>query len=512
MFVLEALLLTFITTPLVTALYPPHRRVRVAATGTDVTSITGMVETHPKSKPDDEDYSWKTRFTVVLDKIEHLPGMMALTQLVLPVSPIDSDSTNTGALSGKIGSTSRPHAKQKSMEPFVDALRLIELSDRTSAVMKSSVADTILHSDPLLGVFRMFGELHDLDIATSLSIVTYSDLAYSVADHARNNASQLILLPWLPPSISGHEPNATSAATPRAVGHTSNPFDAIFGSKVDKSASAIHSQFVRGVFAQSKTDVALFIDRSHTPGETRVVGSTQHIFLPFIGGPDDRLALEFVVQLCTNPRITATIMKIAKKEVDPAHKKLTAVHSDEVRVADEIEANIRGNEFTVTSVGSIYLCSSPTTYILFSKTIGLPDTVYGHATTQTRLQSETADSVTWARYTMRPQKAPLSPLTDALSRIEFTELATPAPLHAAVESATSQLDSLLEKRSRLLVVAGRSRRLAVESHQQELRELTEEHGSVGHEVKKTIGDVATAFVISGCKAGLVVVQAAVGID
>jgi len=38
----------------------------------------------------------------------------------------------------------------------------------------------------------------------------------------------------------------------------------------------------------------------------------------------------------------------------------------------------------------------------------------------------------------------------------------------------------------------------------------EEHGSVGHEVRKTIGDVATAFVVSGCKAGLVVVQAAVG--
>jgi hypothetical protein len=113
---------------------------------------------------------------------------------------------------------------------------------------------------------------------------------------------------------------------------------------------------------------------------------------------------------------------------------------------------------------------------------------------------------------MRPQKTLLTPLTDALSRIEFTELATPAPLHTAVESATSQLESLIEKRSRLLVVAGRSRRLAVESHQQELKELTEEHGSVGHEVKKTIGDVATAFVVSGCKAGLVVVQAAVGKD
>jgi len=56
-------------------------------------------------------------------------------------------------------------------------------------------------------------------------------------------------------------------------------------------------------------------------------------------------------------------------------------------------------------------------------------------------------------------------------------------------------------------LAGRSRRLAVENHRDELKQLVEEHGSVGNEVKKTIGDVATALVVSGCKAGLVVIQA-----
>ena len=109
---------------------------------------------------------------------------------------------------------------------------------------------------------------------------------------------------------------------------------------------------------------------------------------------------------------------------------------------------------------------------------------------------------------MHPTDGPVTPLTDALSRIKFTELETPVPLHAIVQSTYSQLESLNEKRSRLLIVAGRSRRLATENHNQELKELMEEYGSVGQEVKKTIGDVATAFVISRCKSGLVVVQAA----
>ena len=49
-----------------------------------------------------------------------------------------------------------------------------------------------------------------------------------------------------------------------------------------------------------------------------------------------------------------------------------------------------------------------------------------------------------------------------------------------------------------LVVLGRSRRMAVEDHHKELKKLVETHGSVGGEVRKTIGDVASALVIAGC--------------
>ena len=54
----------------------------------------------------------------------------------------------------------------------------------------------------------------------------------------------------------------------------------------------------------------------------------------------------------------------------------------------------------------------------------------------------------------------------------------------------------------------RSRRLAVENHRSELRDLMLENGAVGAEVRKTIGDVATAFVVAGVATGVVVLQAA----
>lgn len=118
------------------------------------------------------------------------------------------------------------------------------------------------------------------------------------------------------------------------------------------------------------------------------------------------------------------------------------------------------------------------------------------------MQSETADNITWAQYTGPRNDASSSLSTDALSRIEFRELATPVPLRAAIQECS------LNFATRLLIVTGRSRRLAVENHQAELKELMGEYGTVGSDVKKTIGDVATAFVVAGCGAGVVVLQAA----
>lgn len=313
MFILEALVLTFSTTPLVMALYPPERRVRV---GEEAPTAGGdeRGQADDKASIINEEQPWRHQFTVVLDKLDHIPGAMALTQLVLPPHSTPSDAMST---------TTRTEVADKHKMPdvSVDALQLIELSDRTSAMMKSSVADSLIHTDPILGIFRMFGELNELAVTTSLSVVPYDDFARSVAEHAQRHASHLVLLPWLPPTAPSTVVDMSATATggdgttPKITKADHNPFDVLFGSagsKTDKSPSATHSQFVRGVFAQSKTDVALFVDTSDHLG--RRVGACMHIFLPFFGGPDDRLALAFVVQLCLNPRMTATVVRMVKRD------------------------------------------------------------------------------------------------------------------------------------------------------------------------------------------------------
>jgi hypothetical protein len=350
MFVLEALVLTFVTTPLVTWLYPLRLRRRISAAG--VFDHVADDEAAAKKAEKVSEGEFKTRFTVVLDKLEHVAGMMALTQLVQPIGPVFAHKKTTI----RDPSTSQNEA----FAPHIiatEALRLIELSDRVSDVMKSSVSESLLRTDAMLAIFRMFGQLNGICVTPSLSVVKFDDLAYSVAEHARNHGSHMIFLPWLPPvhdpPTGDEHPQISLSRTPtqQAIGpagptlpatrspSSHNPFELLFRSSnfkstapasstgghhaaadVSNSVSITHSQFVRGVFAQSTTDVALFVDQSTLDPMLSVVDSgceglyQQHVFLPFFGGPDDRLALEFVVQICVNPRIRGTVLRITKTE------------------------------------------------------------------------------------------------------------------------------------------------------------------------------------------------------
>ena len=506
MFVFEALLLTFMTTPAVVLLYPPEKRVRVSPTGANFTNVAAGDTSHTmsiaESRSGDSSHKkpvepWKTRFTVVLDKVEHLPGMMALAQLIQP--PPQALARES------------PHA---SSDVCVEALRLIELSDRTSAIMKSSAWDSLIYTDPLLGIFRSFGELNGMAVTTSLNIVSYDDLASSVADVAGRNGAQLVLLAWLPPHREVSEVAtavATTPPTPRV--QVSNPFESLFRTAPNPghSASALHSQFIRSVFAESAADVALFVDQS-APGETPKVttgasgtGGRWHLFLPFFGGPDDRFALEFVVRLCAHPRVSATVVRFSKTN-PPGSQRASIVEQPETSQDD---ADVQQNASTVHSVSSF---GFPSPYIRADtayQTSVFPDTVYGHATTQTRLQSETADGIVWQRFAYSSETENLDSVASAaLTRIEWKEVVTPNPLRAVVDRAAQLEDCTADRRSRLLIVAGRSRRLAAGNRHAELKGLVEEHGEIASEVKKTVGDVAAAFIVTGCKASIIVFQAA----
>ncbi|KAG9315986.1 hypothetical protein JVU11DRAFT_3644 [Chiua virens] len=277
----------------------PQHRTFTSATRVVNTSFTDDIEkAHSVGEVAVIAEEWRSRFTVVLDEFDHMSGIMALTKLVLSPTSDDLALSNT------------------KMTQSVNALRLIELSERTSTIMKSAMTEMLINTDLLLGVFEMFGEQNDIPVSASLSVVPREEWANTVTEHAQRHGSQFVLIPWISPtSGSPADPPEAGMSHPHCVPRSETcPLDTFFGlsTKVaSESASTLHSQFVRGVFQHSKTDVALFVDFGNNTG----TNGRQHILLPFFGGPDDRLALEFVVQLCANPRVRATVVRVGRGSV-----------------------------------------------------------------------------------------------------------------------------------------------------------------------------------------------------
>ncbi|KAJ3517595.1 hypothetical protein NLJ89_g410 [Agrocybe chaxingu] len=476
MFVVHALVLTFMTTPLVIAFYPP--RYRIHHRGGDE-KPAGDEAALPARPPSNDEH--KTRFSLVLDKIEALPAAMTLSQLlhypsaVFPSSQTSPLSTiNEKALEAGLNDA-KDHGEAPPRSAItIEALRLMELTARTSAVLRSQEADSLIYNDPVVSVYKTFGQLNHFNVSAKLSVVNYEEFPEAVAKHVSDTGSEMVIIPW-PRGI-------TSVLEEEAQGQqvgTRNPFDGIFHRTTteDQTSSVVYSEFIRNVFSQSPSDIALFVDRGLTTAPT---GNTkQHFFLPFFGGPDDRLALTFLVQLCENYAVSATVVRLATTDSD-----------DAARTTDDAKLS-----------GAL----SPT----FQNTVAAADTVYGQHTTQTRLESDTADNLLWSKYTT-PSTVHPSNVASALTRITFINESATKPLHRVAELAKQEAAiSLARSGKTLIVLAGRSRRLAVENLRGELRTLISETGSsISSSVPKTLGDVGAGLVAAGVNASLLVLQAA----
>ncbi len=310
MMVLQALVLTFVTTPLTILIYPPRYRIHHGK------GLEGALVPGSGSATSSDEFK-RSKFAFVLDAVEHLPSAMTLTQLLQPLSA----KLNAAEKSF----TEKASQSESSVAPYIpnisiDALRLVELTERTSAVLKSQSADTMIRNDPVLSVFRTFGRLNYFSTSSFLSVISYDEFSAQVIDHARERGSQMVVIPWL---LAPHVAEAATSPS-HHTGLPYNPFDVLFKtSGTDEAASLLlHSQFIRDVFARSPSDVALFIDR----GLSTDSGSTiyPHIFLPFFGGPDDRLALSFVIQLCMHGAIGATVVRMRQLESDGKESLISA--------------------------------------------------------------------------------------------------------------------------------------------------------------------------------------------
>lgn len=331
MFVVMALVTTFMTTPLTLALYPKWYQDKVArwrrgeidwdGNVRDQTTSTSSheVSEKPTAKPIE-------RMTVYLrlDSVANVCsfiGLLGTDGKPRESAPREHYSKRVADPAAESSIEDHP-TDEAEKKPLLHAhgIRLMELTDRLSSTMKVSEIEEYSSWDPVVNVFRSFGQINNIPSEGRVSVIPESSFADAVLDMARDTSSNFLLLPW---SASGRIIDRQSVwSSESASDNTNAPYPSFV------------SDVLRGINSFSNVSVGILVDRAldmpsqerHTlhranstvslPNiRTNLASLTagnrnQHILFLYIGGPDDRFALRLVLQLARNHLVTATIVHI----------------------------------------------------------------------------------------------------------------------------------------------------------------------------------------------------------
>ncbi|GAC98359.1 hypothetical protein PHSY_005952 [Pseudozyma hubeiensis SY62] len=552
MFVLMAVVSTVITTPLTLWIYPESHRTRLD--DTSVHSHHGG-KTASGEEEDDHDVSSRLspkRLLVVLSSFEHLPGLMTLVQLMQPtLAAANNDAAASNGLrhrrSKQTSSGSEAEAAEKSIEtgdeddpsvsgaeyqtpvlaseaPFasaalagrsqaqisIDALRLVELTDRTSAVMKVSESEDTMRADPIINVFQTFAHLNGLPVQSTMSVIPQEEFATAVTRRCRAAGSNFIILPMTlaqaPASGGGtgagapdgavagpSSPLAATLANPLeslfSVGWASAPSESLKG-----RYSTQHFNVVRKIIQTAETDVGLLIEHKAAPSGRESHGSaqifsrvgSQPILLAFMGGPDDRAALDLVARLCANNRhLSVLVVRMTRISSEEAGEDQlptvppTVHHEISLNYAQQAALRAGGS-----NMDTIY----PTQHS--GARSGEP--------LQSALEATLEDDLALQR--VQDQIA-----SDRFSgRLTIEDVSTARPLRQLIE--------LTRKHRPAMVVVGRGRRNPTQTHRDELKALIAQRNGGGDaverqlnsEMTKVIGEAATSLSFGDVGSTLVI--------
>ncbi|CAI2174104.1 15350_t:CDS:2 [Funneliformis geosporum] len=414
------------------------------------------------------------KLLVVLNKAEWLPAIMTLIQLLQP--PPTSTVGRKENERQEIGSSTSPQitsptvVEQSSNQSFiVHALRIIELTQRLSTVMKfNETEETTLH-DPIMNIFRMFGYLNFVYIKANLSVVPIQYFAQEVAENIKDTGSDMVIIPW----------NGAGAI----IDDPANPIEERLGYREKKDTSPQVAQFVHGVFDEVDVTVGFLIDRGLGVDIPRSYHSSSNgisinVYLPYFGGVDDREALSFVVRLLNHPHVTVTVERIRKSN-EPTDNDTTLKRTDSL----ENKLNVKDDfESVIQRPPLAHQISTASTYILNSNL-------------DRQISDEADDSLLSELFNVR------TGLLINNSRIIYQEISSGTPLQTAVEHGKG----LVTKKD--LVVVGRGRRDAIVNHREEFIEVLKNLGmSYGNNTRKCLGDLAEAFLVSQISSSVLVIQ------
>lgn len=320
-----ALVTTFVTTPLTSWLYPRWYQVKVerwrrGEIDWDENPLHPEGDSDTSSLAEDKMRALSVQKLLVYLRLDNLPNICTFMTLLGPNGSTKPSSPRVhhSKLSSAEAGAAEESFERKGSSLQVHGVRLVELTDRDSSVMKVSAVDEYSVYDPVVNTFRAFGQLNNISMLGGITVVPEHSYADTIVDMAHDVSPDLLLIPW----------SASGSMSERQV--------SLPGNEPYRFGDGPYSGFVSSLLKRVSSNVGIFVDRGfdrpsfdkrHPLGPKRSISAmsvrsfqnnisitaavrTHHIFCPYFGGEDDRFALRFVLQLAQNEMVTATIVHV----------------------------------------------------------------------------------------------------------------------------------------------------------------------------------------------------------
>lgn len=440
-----AIVTTFATTPLTSLLYPPQYQRKLSAwkrgeIDWDSGEPTALTPASDDVVAVEKRESARIGTLLVYLRLDSMPTLIAFTALLGGKAEVAPTPVHPSLKAAKAQAQTQPPTSPTKRPIQVHGLRLLELTQRASSVMKSASAPSeSCFFDPLINTFRTFGFLHNLSVSGAVATVPETSYASVLASKAADTGVDLLLLPW---SEDG-----------RMAESLTLDGDAVEG----RLESSAYASFVAQVMEEAATTVAVFVERGFggaTVMRPRLERQTSafsiaslaardfanegavatrprldrshHIFMPFFGGRDDWVAARLVLQLAESEMVTATIVRFA--DGDTAASTATSTSTP--------TGNKSKHEHTTDIVVAPALSSRPTPAPVMTTT---PNA------SRAQQQQRDADASFFATLST-------SLPSHLRTRVLLTTISTPAPLESALQRAKEEVGQNPRNAGDLVVV------------------------------------------------------------
>ena len=466
MFVVMALVTTVATTPLVLALYPPWYQKKLEAWKRGEIDWEGnrlIPEGDTPKESVEKLRNNQVRKLLVYLRLDSLPSLFTFIALLGG----DRATVSTKIHKAKTELATVPEGESSDSTPViiskrpleVHGVRILELTERTSSVMQSSELDDYGRRDPVVNAFRTFAQLNNVAVSGDVSIVPEDSYAETLTSQASNHSSDLVLIPW-----------------------NDSDSSAEFGTVHDSLSASVQDAFIQRTLETATCNTAVFYNRgfggpstapeprlartisgislrSHRDATTSTIADrSHHIYFPFFGGADDRVALRFVLQLAQNSNVTVTVVHF-NTPIQSGSEKIPGVTSENAQAA------VPSNSSRLTIAERVDT-----------------ETMYATAAQDVALLHTLRDSLS----------------ASLTSRVVFVDVATTTPIADCLNHARQEIGQS-PKNAGDLIVVGRGKHSRV----------MENFHVNNYEMRKTLGHIAEAIISGGVRGSVLVIKAGV---